>query len=73
MKLPKLSTMESTHQAQIPLQDLSSQEKHAEIFPNLHSSLISIGNFCDNEGLVTFYNQKFIVIKNKDKIIEVHW
>ena len=32
--------MASTHQAQIPLKTLSIQAKHAEIFPNLHSSII---------------------------------
>ena len=41
--------MASTHQAQIPPKHLSSQEKHAEIFPNLRSSLISIGQLCDDE------------------------
>ena len=48
VKLPNSSKMASTHQAQIQLENLSSQEKHAEIFPNLHSSLISIGKLCDN-------------------------
>ena len=42
VKLPNSSTIASTHQSQIPLKHLSSQAKHAEIFPNLHSSLISI-------------------------------
>ena len=65
--------MESTHQAQIPLKTLSSQAKHAEIFPNLHSSLISIGQLCDNECMVTFDNHKVIVSKNRDIIIEVYW
>ena len=64
--------MASTHQYQTPLQNLSSQEKHAEIFPNLHSILISIGELYDNESIVTFDKQKFIVIKNKDIIIEGH-
>ena len=41
--------MASTHQAQNPLHNLSSQAKHAEILPNLHTSLISIGKLCDNE------------------------
>ena len=49
---------------------LSSQEKHTEIFPNLHSSLISIGKLCDDECIVNFYKHKVIVIKNKDIVIE---
>ena len=70
VKLPNSSTMASTHQSQIPLEKLSSQAKHAELFPNLHSSLISIGQLCDDEFIVTFYKHKFIVSKNKDIIIE---
>ena len=62
--------MASTHQAHIPLKHLSSQAKHAEIFPNLHSSLISIGQLCDNKCIVTFDKHKVIVSKNKDIIIE---
>ena len=62
--------MASTHQAHIPLKLLSIQANHAEIFPNLHSSLISIGKLCDNECIVTFDKHKLIVSKNKDIIIE---
>ena len=65
--------MASTHQAHIQLKTLSSQEKYAKIFPNLHSSLISIGQLCDNECIVTFDKQKFIETKNKDIIIEGYW
>ena len=43
-----------------------------EIFPNLHSSIIPVGQLCDNESIVTFDNHKFIVSKNKDIIIEVY-
>ena len=62
--------MASTHQSQIPLQNLSIQEKHAYIFTNLHASLISIEKLCDNSCIVTFGKHEFIVSKNKDKIIE---
>ena len=70
VKIPNSSTMASTHQAHIPLKYLSSQSKHAEMFPNLHSSLISIGQLCDYECIVTFENYKVILIKNKDIRIE---
>ena len=69
VKLPNSSTMASTHKYQNPLKKLSSQEKHAEIFPNLHFSLISIGQLCDDECIVTFDKHKVIVSKNKDIII----
>ena len=46
--------MASTHQAQIPLHDLSIQAKHEEILPTLNSSLISIGQLCYNESILTF-------------------
>ena len=51
----------------------SSQAKYAEIFPNLHSSLISIGQLCEDECIVTFDKHKLIVSKNKDIIIEGYW
>ena len=70
LKLPNSSTMASTHQSQTPLNHLSSQAKHAEIFPKLHSSLISIGQLCDHECIVTFDKHKVIVSKNKDIITE---
>ena len=70
VKLPNSSTMASTHQSQILLKTLSSQWKHAEIFPNLHSSIILIGKLCYDECIVNFDKHKFIVIKNKDIIIE---
>ena len=62
-KLPKSSTIKSTHRSYIPLRYLSSQEKHAEIFSNLHSSLISIGQLFDDECIVTFDKHKVIVSK----------
>ena len=52
--------MASTHQAQIPLQNLSRQAKHKEIFPTLHSSIISIGQLCDDECIVTFEKHRVI-------------
>ena len=48
-----------------PTKKLSSQAKHAEIFPNLHSSLISIEQLCDDECIVTFDKHKVIVIKTR--------
>ena len=70
MKLPNSSTMASSHQSQIPLRNLSIQAKYAENFPNLHSSIITIGKLCDDEYIVTFDKQKVIVSKNRDIIIE---
>ena len=72
VKLPSSSTIASTHQSQIPQKQLSSKAKHAEIFPKLHSSLISIGQLCDDECIVTFYKHKVVVSKNKDIIVEVY-
>ena len=70
MILPNSSQMASTHQDHKPLQNLSSQSKRVEIFPNLPSSLISIGQLCEDECIVTFDKHKFIVSKNKDITIE---
>ena len=70
VKLPNSSTMASTHQAQIPLKTLSIQAKHTGIFPKLQSSLISIGQLCDDVFIVNFDKHKFIVSENKYIIIE---
>ena len=70
VKLPNSSTMASTHQYHIPLNIISSQEKHAEIFPNLHSIIIPIGKLCDYGFIVTFDKHKGIESINKDIIIE---
>ena len=69
-KLPSSSTMASTHQSKIPIHNLSSQSKHAEIFPSLHSSIVSIGKLCDNEWIATFDKHRFIVRKHRDNMIE---
>ena len=72
MKLPNSSTMESTQPAQIPLQNSSSQAKHAEVFLNYHSNLISIRQIFDDGCIFIFDNHKVIVSKNKEIIIEVY-
>ena len=63
VKLPNSSTMISTHQSQIPLEISSIQVKNAKISPKLRSSLISIGQLCDNECIFTFDKHKVIVSK----------
>ena len=70
VKLPNLFTIASTHQSQIPLQNLSRQAKYSEIFPTLHSSLISIEQLFYNECIVTFDKHIVIVRKSKANIIE---
>ena len=62
--------MAYTHQSHIPLEQLSIQAKHAEIFPKLHSSLISIVQLCDDACIFIFDKHKVIVSKNKDIIIK---
>ena len=70
VKLLNSPTITSTHQAQIPLQFLSSQAKYVEISSKLHCSIVSIGKLCDYYCIVTFDNHKVIVSKSKDIIIE---
>ena len=62
--------MAYTHRSQIPLEQLSIQAKHAEIFTKFYSSLISIVQLCDYACIVTFDKHKVIVSKNKDIIIK---
>ena len=61
--------MESTHQYQIPLHNLSIQLKHEEIPPTLPYSLISIGKLCDDKYIVTFDKHR-VILRKKVKIIE---
>ena len=62
--------MSSNHKAQITLQNLTIQAKHAEIFPSLHSSLISIKKFFDDECIINFDKHRVVVGKYNPKIIE---
>ena len=48
-----------------PTKELSKQAKHAEIFLNLHSSLISIGKLCEDECIGSYLRQAQIHSKEK--------
>ena len=67
-KLPNSSTISYNRQYQIPLHNLSRQAKNAEIFPALHSSLLSIEKLCEDECIVTFDKYSLMVIKDNKYI-----
>ena len=56
-----------------PTPEIIKPIKNSEIFPNLHSSLISIGQLCDDECIVTFDKHKVIVSKTNDIFLEGYW
>ena len=62
--------MASTHQSQITHHNVSKQAKHAKIFPTLHPSLISIGKLRDDECIVTFEKQGFVVKKHNEILLK---
>ena len=66
VKLPNSSTMASTHQYQIPLQNLSREAYHAEVLPTLHFSLMPIRKLFDYEDIVVFDKHR-VVLRKKCK------
>ena len=62
--------MASTQQAHILLKNVLIQARHEDIFPGLHSSIISIGQVCDDKCIVNFDKHKFTLSENKYIIIE---
>jgi hypothetical protein len=55
VNMPNGTTIQSSHTCNILLTDLPHQARQAHILPGLvHNSLISVGQLCDNECIVTF-------------------
>ena len=67
--LPTQETMCSTHDAELPIWELSKSARSAKIFPDLTSaSLLSIWQLCDDNCTAIFSKEKLQVIKN-DRVI----
>ncbi len=66
--LPDGNRIKSTHQGILDIEELPHAAKVVNIFPDIHSSLISIGQFCDADCTVNFNKHNMNVIKG-DKII----
>ena len=60
--LPNNERIRATHTGNVPLQaNLPSAATKAHIFPELHTSLLSIGQLCDHGCIATFSKDKVII------------
>ena len=62
--LPTKATVTSTHQGHLPFSNLSKHATKTEVFPDLHHSLISLGQLCDDDCLVLLHKKKLIAAKD---------
>jgi hypothetical protein len=65
VNMPNGTTIRSSHTCNLLLTDLPHQARQAHILQGLvHTSLISVGQLCDNGCSVTFTQDQFTVSKN---------
>ena len=70
--LPNNATIASTERGQLPLSSLLSKEaKTAQILPQLaSSSLISLGQLCDDNCVILLHKKVLLAIKNKEIVLK---
>ena len=70
--LPNNEMISSNEKGQIPLSSLLSKEaKTAQILPKLaSSSLISLGQLCDDDCVIMLHKKKLLAIKNKEIVLQ---
>jgi hypothetical protein len=70
VNMPNGMTIQSSHTCNVLLTDLPHQARQAHILPGLvHSSLISVGQLCDNECSVTFTQDQVTVSRNRKEVM----
>jgi hypothetical protein len=70
VSMPNGMTIQSSHTCNLLLTDLPPQARKAHILPGLvHSSLISVGQLCDNKCSVTLTQDQVTVSKNGKKFM----
>ena len=70
--LPTNEIISSTHDAYLPIYSVSKQATSATIFPALtNSSLLSIGQLCDDNCSAIFTKTNLQIIKDDKIILEV--
>jgi hypothetical protein len=68
--MPNSTTIQSSHTCNLLLTDLSPQARQVRILPGLvHNSLISVGQFCDNDCSVTFTQDQVTVSRHGKKVM----
>ena len=71
VQLPDNTTMSSSHDAELPIFVLSKHAKKVRIFPNLaSSSLLSIGQLCNDNCIAIFHKDILQIIKDNKVIME---
>ena len=70
--LPDTSTLTATKQGNLPIEQLSSTAKKTAIFDTLQSSLISLGQLCDDGCTMVLTKKKLIAAKDKNIILQGH-
>ena len=71
VQLPDEATISSSHEADLPIYALSNAAKKVRIFPDLSSSsLLSIGQLCDDNCIALFHKDILQIIKNNKVILE---
>jgi hypothetical protein len=66
VSLPNGATMESSHTADLDIPELKAAASKAHIFPGMaHHSLLSVGQLCDEDFIVTF-QQDTVTICNSE-------
>ena len=70
--LPNNATIASTERGQLPLSSLLSKEaKTAQILPQLaSSSLISLGQLCDDNCVILLHKKVLLAIENKEIVLK---
>ena len=62
--------MGSTKTKDFPLEMLPQQARKAHVLPGIKRNLLSVPVLCDTDCVCTFSKDKFVVTRNKKKIIE---
>ena len=72
--LPNTSTIQATYSGLLPFVDiLSPQAKTSFIFPGLsNESLLSVGQFCNNNCIAIFTKHKMYILKENKIILQGH-
>ena len=71
--LPNKSVIRASHQGFLPFKNVSRVAQKTLVYPNLtNASLLSIGQFCDDECIAVFTKSSMYVIKNNDLVVHGH-
>lgn len=67
--LPDGNKIKSTHQGMLNIDSLSEKAKVVHLFPEIHTSLLSIGQLCDADCKVNFDKNNVNILKDHKTIL----